>query len=773
MGPNGTGKSTILCAICLGLGGDPPLLGRADDARTFIMHEKGAAMIEIELAPHRRRVSSQSPSGGEGGEGSSSGGEGEVHVIRRRIDRNKGSEKGKGRGASTFFVNGQEVPRKEVQRIVSEVYHIAVDNLCTFLPQDRVGSFSGFDSKALLIETEKSLSGSGHVYDQHQQLIRLEEEIRSSGTSEGDVRSKLKRLEEETARLEREKELMEERRRAVDNMTLYEQKRAWLLFDEARERAVDLKAVRDGLKDEVKLARKSLKPLEDKIGKMESVLTRSSSRREGVDDEMKRAAREYDKSMRKSEKFSDDIEATTAELASIDTMRRRAERAVTAQKDKVEEVERRLQDFPAGDDIERDYAGASEKMREVRAGLTRAKRDVSAASAKSREVKEAHKRAVSKLERAADDRARRNERIFRQNRNLHETYTWVDQNRKMFRRPIWGPVVCEIEPDSPEAATFVEQHVPRRVLVTYITECDEDYNLLFREVREKMGLHINISKVPGGKLEDPHPLYSDGRMRHLKDEHGVLGLLEEMFNAPPAVLQVLRNECSVNQVLVGTEKTQESIDRRNLLEELSRREDDGRGGRRGSGVGQLQGSCVFTSHMNKFYKYTSQVSRYSGKPTLRVDDIHPARMLAPGVSAEEKAQLEAEVDRLNEQVERTAPEEEATAKVYYDLQEQGQEVQRALVEAKNSRLSLKSFLSKLEQAKRKLAEFEEAVTSRGDDDKSEKDAVVARLRRHVSNSLGALEVAAAQHTRLMETTYTLAGIKMTEDGIAVRLRRGR
>ncbi|KAL7447892.1 hypothetical protein ACHAWC_000188, partial [Mediolabrus comicus] len=33
VGPNGTGKSTILCAICLGLGGQPPLLGRADDAR--------------------------------------------------------------------------------------------------------------------------------------------------------------------------------------------------------------------------------------------------------------------------------------------------------------------------------------------------------------------------------------------------------------------------------------------------------------------------------------------------------------------------------------------------------------------------------------------------------------------------------------------------------------------------------------------------------------------------------------------------------------------
>merc|ERR1740139_1876050 len=98
VGPNGTGKSTILCAICLGLGGQPPLLGRADDARLFIMHDTEKSVIEVELSPLPNR---------------------EIHVIRREIDRSKGSEKGRGVAASSYFINNVKSNAKAVVKLVS------------------------------------------------------------------------------------------------------------------------------------------------------------------------------------------------------------------------------------------------------------------------------------------------------------------------------------------------------------------------------------------------------------------------------------------------------------------------------------------------------------------------------------------------------------------------------------------------------------------------------------------------------------------------------
>ena len=78
------------------------------------MHEQKIAKIELTLAPHPGQP---------------------VHVLKRKIYRDKGSERGNGRGASIFSINGKKSTIKEVHELVKETYNITIDNLCTFLPQ--------------------------------------------------------------------------------------------------------------------------------------------------------------------------------------------------------------------------------------------------------------------------------------------------------------------------------------------------------------------------------------------------------------------------------------------------------------------------------------------------------------------------------------------------------------------------------------------------------------------------------------------------------------
>jgi len=49
IGPNGTGKSTVVCAIALGLGFPTKILGRAKDPASFVKKGTDEGFIEIEL----------------------------------------------------------------------------------------------------------------------------------------------------------------------------------------------------------------------------------------------------------------------------------------------------------------------------------------------------------------------------------------------------------------------------------------------------------------------------------------------------------------------------------------------------------------------------------------------------------------------------------------------------------------------------------------------------------------------------------------------------
>lgn len=126
IGPNGTGKSTIVCAICLGMTGKPSVLGRAQNISDFIKHGKPKGSIEIELNNHH----------------------GQNYVIKRKLMKDNKSE---------WYLNEKMVKAKEIEDLVAEL-NIQVDNLCQFLPQEKVAEFARMNNFQLLESTEKAVS---------------------------------------------------------------------------------------------------------------------------------------------------------------------------------------------------------------------------------------------------------------------------------------------------------------------------------------------------------------------------------------------------------------------------------------------------------------------------------------------------------------------------------------------------------------------------------------------------------------------------------------
>lgn len=398
------------------MGGQPPLLGRADDARLFIKHEKDQATIEIELAPKA---------------------DGKVHVLKRVIDRDRGSENGNGKGASTYYVNGTKTPLKSVKELVSEDYHINIDNLCTFLPQDKVGNFSGFDKQALLLETEKSLSAA--LYDTHQQLIQLEKELQSSGNDVKATEDKLKTLKKQNERLEREKELMEERQELLERIDLLKKKRAWLNFDLKRAEAVEAKEKREELKKQKREAERSVRPIQEAHAEMEGKVVKIQTTTKALDVKAKREKKNHKDYLEKMEKHSDDIEREVSDYQSIDAQHRRNVKELERERRRLQEIEAEGDDFPPMEDMDRTITEGQKEIRQIKSGIDRKKNSIADLKREIDDASETMERASTKLGKIKNEKQQRLNRLL-QNEALKKAYMFIHENRKEFRRPVHGPI---------------------------------------------------------------------------------------------------------------------------------------------------------------------------------------------------------------------------------------------------------------------------------------------------------------------------------------------
>jgi structural maintenance of chromosomes protein 5 len=726
VGANGTGKSTILNAICLGLGGEPKLLGRADDLRAFIMHGKDTALIEIELTPFEGK---------------------EKHVFQRSIDRNKGSEKGRGRGASTFWINGEKSNIQGVRDLVGGTYNIQIDNLCTFLPQDKVGNFSGFTDQERLLETEKTLPSNQFFYHRHLELIEMEEKMDNQISNVDSIKDSLKKKRHEFERLEIGKAQEEERIRAEGQLDLLKKKRIWLEFDQMREQCLELKGQKDKIKEDIRVYREALAPLEEKQQRLESLHKELVAKGKTMDQICQNANREMQKQVAKFEKHDDDIDLSISRLLELSSRRELLESTLKDAKNKLQGLEDNLASMPHPEELEQNYTESREMLTRTKREYEGAKREDRSQKAKFSDLEEAAGRLQQKLAKMNDEGARRRENVLRSAPNLGKICEWIDGNKARFRRPVWGPVAVEISTKSQNAASYLEFHTPNNILKAFVVETREDQNLLYSEIRDKRGIPINIISVQGNQLAHAR-MYSDAKMQLLKEEYGVEGYLDDTFTAPEAVMIALQKYAQVHKVLVGGEKAQHSIDKKKLRDVLS--EPDRFLGQQG-----LQQSCIFAVSDKIAYRYSQSVSKYSGKIGARVDQVGAARMLAPGVPEAQKQQVENEFQQLHEEISQLRPNVQKAESSAKELEARLQECSLKEKSWKQQLDNLVLFQGKVSRQKQKVRNAEAEL---GSDETKERNDLTKSILNRLVHGIAAVKAHGEQHKLLLKYTSQAAGI---------------
>ncbi|KAM0439669.1 hypothetical protein ACHAPT_000761 [Fusarium lateritium] len=229
VGPNGTGKSSLVCAICLGLGYSPRHLGRAGSVKEFVKHGKDTATIEIELQKRPKDRTN--------------------FVVKVQIRREQNTQK--------WWLNGKETNHKTVQLLMRKL-KIQVDNLCQFLPQDRVVEFAACTPVDLLHETlraaapEEMLDWQKQLQALHKDKKELTEAVHTDTETLKNLETRQQGLQADVDRIREREEIQEQIKNLQSALVLSK-------YNEAREK-------HRAAKDRRKKAENSLRRLERESG---------------------------------------------------------------------------------------------------------------------------------------------------------------------------------------------------------------------------------------------------------------------------------------------------------------------------------------------------------------------------------------------------------------------------------------------------------------------------------------------------------------------------
>lgn len=159
---------------------------------------------------------------------------------------------------STFSINGKTASRSQVLKL-AQSFSIQIDNLCQFLPQDKVSEFAALSPVELLHSTQRAAAGP-EMIEWHENLKKLRvEQKRLQGEQKGD-RDLLSNLENRQELVRADVERMRQRAQVKRRIEMLEFSRPVPRFQDNRVAYQEAKARRDEAKGELEALKKQLEP---------------------------------------------------------------------------------------------------------------------------------------------------------------------------------------------------------------------------------------------------------------------------------------------------------------------------------------------------------------------------------------------------------------------------------------------------------------------------------------------------------------------------------
>ncbi|KAG0205803.1 Structural maintenance of chromosomes protein 5 [Mortierella sp. GBA30] len=592
IGPNGTGKSTIVCALALGLGWNTNLLGRAKDISEFVKHGSDKGWIEIVLCnKHGSNV-----------------------VIKRHINKNNNT--------SVWKINGENKTQKEVMKKVHS-FGIQVDNLCQFLPQDRVSEFAQMTPQELLKETQRAVGGE-EMLNAHQKMVDLWNEHKTiSASMKGDLES-IATNEKRNAVIEKDVFRFQQREAVLRKVRLLE---IWILYAKyglAKEEYNSAKEARRVCYAMLKELEKQVEPLEKKNQQ------RKRAERDGAE-EKDVLERQYQKAVHAMKAKGATIEAAEGEgedlrkdLARLEARVQQRQTSINSIKRNIASRQELIDKARPEEELQQEKDQLQEQANALNREIRTLKDKVESILATQQEIVDEsnviNRKIAEKMSRVAaldDIRNRRLDQIKKTNIDLFESIRWLRDNQHRFQKKVFEPACLELNITNMNVVNAAENAL-RSVLYNFVCQTRDDYTLLARELLDVKKYRVNIMAPPPGdfQLEAYAPPVAPEQLRRF----GFDGYILDVLEGPRELLAIMCSKAYVHEIPYSESATLD--------------------------FKAVRDSRKFRRYATSTTAFSISYSRHTGEAMDTATSLRPANVFTASVDTDERDRLIQEIDGM-------------------------------------------------------------------------------------------------------------------------------
>lgn len=639
-------------------------------------------------------------------------------TIRRVINSdNKGSK---------WSLNNKPAKQADVKALVASL-SIDVDNLCSFMPQDKVGNFSRCTPKEMLSQTLKA------VHNPNDEVNLSEEQHALSQIQDAKEEYRRKRDAKQTA-LDASKRELEGMRAELDRMQRREEKQDLLKKYEVRLLAVEIGELEAKMEAKELIVQEKtnlLKAEQAKIAPLDELI-RDLKMQQEARDRAAAAAQEkqhlLDEALRGKkdviQNCDNDVDATSNALRMLETSRLKRE----ADKERVQRDVTQLQQEEAASrqlvpNLQAKLAATEAALKQLwedKVAADDVKGDLEKRIYDLRNEMTSITREQSSLQ---DFKQIFREKLSKQNipmiRQAVQAMDWLAENQERLRRDgqlrseVLGPVAMYCNVADPACAAMLEKAIPMNRLMTFVVDNDNDRNFLKKQLRDVMDLKVDIITMKKIKTDVPRP-YSEQQLQQL----GMKGYLCDQLECPDIIRALLYSFHSLHRVLWAR-----GVD--NLSEEQQARLCQQDGGfklyihevsdARGAGSRQqLQGQQGLN-----IIEYNGKRSRNPhAAPSTSSVGVTPRNILTSQSGGDDIAERRAVLDRAHREagtrLNQATQEKSAQERIIKQIVEQSNKLKAEKDELKASLKFPDSVKQKVLMAQRSLASLEKELVTLSD-----------------------------------------------------------